>query len=51
VSRHFILAIHVALPGSDDKEEEMAFTLLQDRIKDLPEFKALDATMEAPEQV
>lgn len=46
-----MLAIQVALPGNDDDQEEMALSLLQDRIRDLPEFKTLGATMDPPEQI
>jgi hypothetical protein len=46
-----MLAIQVALPGEDDDEEEMALSLLQDRIRGLSEFKALGATMDPPEQI
>jgi hypothetical protein len=46
-----MLAVQVALPGHDDEEEEATLSLLQERIRGLPEFKQLGATMDPPEQI
>lgn len=50
MSRHFVVEIRVALPGENDDEEEKALNDLLVAIGNLPEYRALSASMEPPRQ-
>lgn len=50
MSRHFAVEMHVILPGRDDEKEEADLAALLEAVGRLPEFQALNVSIEEPYQ-
>ncbi|MFE9834103.1 hypothetical protein ACFYP4_02970 [Streptomyces sp. NPDC005551] len=50
MSRHFVIPVHVELPGEDD-EEEILLQHLMNRIREAPGFEGLKGQVMEPEQI